>query len=82
MLNTEMMRLRKLAPGSLTAAKISEFFKKKRYPRSLHAIGDFERGEYETPPDRFIQLYAECIGSTPEKVKATYRRMRRKRASK
>jgi hypothetical protein len=81
MLNTELMQLRKQAPGSLTAAKIAEYFKKKRYPRTHHAIGDFERGEYETPPDRFIELYAECIGSTAAKVKTIYRRVRRKRAS-
>jgi hypothetical protein len=82
MLSTPLIQLRKQAPGSLTAVKIAEYFRKKRFPRSHHTIGDFERGEYQNPPERFIELYAECIQQPTQAVEDAYRLTRRMREKK
>jgi hypothetical protein len=81
MLNTPVAQLRKEAPGSLTLAKVAAFFKSRRYPRTIYAIGDFERGKYLSPPDRFIQIYAQCIGQPVSKVRSAYRITHRLRAA-
>lgn len=82
MLLTPLIQLRKEAPGSLTRLKIAQFFRKNRFPRSHHTIGDFERGEYLNPPDRFIELYAECIRQPRKRVEEAYRLTRRMREKK
>lgn len=82
MLNTPLVQLRKAAPGSLTAMKIADYFRKRRFPRSHHTIGDFERGEYAEPTERFIELYAECIQQPRGKVEEAYRLTRRMRQKK
>jgi len=78
-LNTPLTKLRKDAPGSITAAKVAAFFKKRRYPRDVRRIGDFERAEILSPPDRFFELYAECIGQSVEAVRSAYARTRQLR---
>ena len=78
-LNTPLTKLRKDAPGSLTAAKIAAYFKRKRYPRDARTIGDFERAQYQAPPERFLELYAECVGQSVEMVRAAYARTRQMR---
>ena len=79
MLNTPLTRLRKDAPGSLTAAKVSAFFKKRRYPRDRRTIDAFERGSFQAPRDRFFELYAEFIGAPVEVVRRAYARTRQMR---
>jgi len=78
-LNTPLTKLRKDAPGSLTAAKVAAFFRRRRYRRDLRTIGDFERAVYQSPPDRFFELYAECIGVPVEDVRRAYARTRQMR---
>ena len=82
MLSTPLTRLRKEAPGSLTAASISAYFSKRHYPRDVNTIGDFERGKYLVPPDRFVELYAEAIGQSVKKVRAALALTQRMRAKK
>jgi hypothetical protein len=82
MLNTPVMQLRKQAPGSLTTAKVAECLRKNRLPCSRDTVGDFERGEYRSPPDRFLELYAECIGQSPKAVEAAWRKTRLMREKK
>lgn len=79
MLNTPVTKLRKDAPGTLTAAKVAEFFRRRRYPRDERTVGAFERAAFKSPPARFIELYAECIGRTASEVRAAYDRTRRMR---
>lgn len=82
MLMTPLTRLRKAAPGSLTAASIAAFFRKKSFPRDVRTIGDFERGRYLKPPDRFIELYAEAIGVPVSRVRTALRRTQKMREEK
>lgn len=77
MLNTPLTKLRKAAPGSLTAQKIEAFMRKKRFPRSFQTILNFERGQYKEPSPRFLELYAEAISQPLESVEDALRRTRR-----
>lgn len=79
MLNTPVAMLRKEAPGSLTAARVAEFFRRRRFPRDRRTIDAFERGSFKSPDERFIELYAECVGATVAAVRAAYARTRRMR---
>ena len=78
-LNTPVTQLRKDATGTVTAAKVAAFFRRRRYPRSRPTITAFELGAFKNPPDRFFELYAECIGRTAAEVRAAYDRTRRMR---
>ena len=78
-LNTPVTKLRKSAPGSLTAAKIAAFFARRRFPRDVTTIGAFERAVFRSPPDRFFELYAECVGQAESVVRAAYSRTRKLR---
>jgi hypothetical protein len=78
-LNTPVAKLRKDAPGSLTAAKVAEFFRRRRYPRDRRTIDAFERASFITPPDRFFELYAEAVGVPVERLRAAYARTRQMR---
>lgn len=73
MLKSPVIKLRKAAPGSLTAKDVAEYCTKKRYPRTEQAIGDFERGKVLNPDDRLLELYAQAIGSTVEAVRRAQR---------
>jgi hypothetical protein len=72
-------KLRKDAPGSLTAAKVAAFFRRRRYPRDLRTITAFERGSFVQPTDRFFELYAECVGVPVSAVRRAYARTRQMR---
>lgn len=76
---TRLAELRKAAPGSLTGAKLAEFFRKKRCPRSLKTILNFERGQYAEPTDRFLEVYAEAIGQPVAVVRRAFEQVRRSR---
>ena len=82
MLMTPVTRLRKDAPGSLTAADVAAFMTKHGYPITANAIGNFERAEVLKPPARFVQLYAACTGRATDEVvgahAATLRMRKRK----
>jgi integrase len=80
MLNTELTKLRKRAPGSLTLPDVAAFFARRRYPRSSTTIGEFERGRFKDPDARFIALYAEAIGMSVRAVEDALRRTQRARA--
>ena len=82
MLMTPLTRMRKAAPGSLTAASIAAYFRRKSFPRDVRTIGDFERGRYLKPPERFIELYAEAIGAPVARVRAALARTQKMRAEK
>jgi len=75
-LNTPVTKLRKEAPGSLTAAQVAAFFRRRRFPRGRSTIDAFERATFIRPPDRFFELYAECVGVPVERVRAAYYRTR------
>ena len=75
-LNTPLTKLRKDAPGSITAADVAAHFKRRRFPRDARTIGDFERAIYKSPPDRMFELYAECVGRPVSVVRAAYARTR------
>ena len=79
MLNTPVTKLRKDAPGSLTAAKLAAYFKRKRYPRTRAAVTAFELGATQTPPERFLELYAEAVGEPIEVVREAHQRTVRMR---
>ena len=68
MLNTPLTQLRKAAPGSLTLEKLEKGFRAKGLPRDQRTIGAFERGQYKTPSDEFIRVYADLIGQSVRKV--------------
>jgi hypothetical protein len=74
------MRLRKDAPGSITAAKVAAYMKRKRYPRDARTVGAFERGEFQTPPERFVALYAEAVQQPVEVIRDALARTQRMRA--
>lgn len=80
MLNTELTKLRKRAAGSLTLADVAAFFARRRYPRRLSTISEFERGRFKDPPARFIALYAEAVGVTVQQVEDALRSAQRSRA--
>ena len=82
MLNLPLMQLRKQAPGSLTLMKMSECFRRRRFPRTHFTIGDFERGKYTNPPERFFEVYAECVQQPRAAIEAAYRKTRRMRENK
>ena len=73
MLKSPLIKLRKAAPGSLTAKDVAEYCTKKRFPRSEQAIGDFERGKVLKPEERLLELYAQAIGTTLEAVRRAQR---------
>ena len=73
MLKTPLTKLRKAAPGSLTAKDVARHFVRKQYPRTEQSIGDFERGKVLRPAERFFALYAEAIGATIQAVKRAQR---------
>ena len=72
MLMTPVTRLRKDAPGSLTAAGVAAFMTKRKLPRKTGTVTAFERGQIRIVPERFVELYAEAIGSTTAKVLAAH----------
>jgi hypothetical protein len=74
-----LTELRKAAPGSLTGYKLEQFFRKHRYPRAFSTILNFERGQYNEPPEQFLVIYAEAIGQPVETVRRALRRMQRMR---
>jgi hypothetical protein len=83
MLNTPVTKLRKDAPGSLTAAKVAAYFKRRRYPRTRVTISAFEAAAIKNPPERFLELYAEVIGKPVEAVREAHQktlRMRERRS--
>lgn len=80
-LNTPLTRLRKDAPGGITLARVEAFFKRRRFPRGRTTISEFERGTFKEPPERFVELYAEAIGSTVSRVSDALARTQRQRAS-
>jgi len=61
-LNTELTRLRKAAPGSITQAGVVDYLKRHRLKVAVVTVGDFERGKYLPANPRFITLYAKAIG--------------------
>ena len=73
------MKLRKDAPGSITAAKVAAYFKRKRFPRARNTISVFEAGTFRNPPDRFVALYAEAIGQSLAQVRQALTRTQRMR---
>lgn len=79
MLNTPLTKLRKEAPGSITAAKVAAYFKRKRFPRARCTISVFEAGAFRNPTDRFVTLYAEAIGQTLAQVSHALMRTQRMR---
>ena len=79
MLNTPVTKLRKAAPGSLTAAELAAYFKRKRYPRTRTAITAFELGVTQSAPERFLELYAEAVGQPVEVVTEAHHRTVRMR---
>ncbi len=79
MLNAPLTKLRKDAPGSITAADVAAYFKRRRFPRDIRTIGAFERGLIQNPPNRFVELYAEAIGQPIEVVRIALRRTLRMR---
>jgi hypothetical protein len=81
-LNTPVTKLRKDAPGSLTAASVAEFMRRRGYPRDTRTIGDFERAVYQNPPDRMFELFAECVGVSVTRLRLAYARTRRMRERK
>jgi hypothetical protein len=78
-LNTPVLKLRKKAPGSLTAADVAAYMKRKRYPRTRVAVSAFESGQIKNPPDRFVDLYSECIGQPAAVVRDAHRKTVRMR---
>ncbi len=76
---TLLTQLRKAAPGSLTAESVAAFFRRRRYPRAMQTILNFERAQFEHPPERFFELYAEAIGKPVEVVRRAYARTQRQR---
>jgi hypothetical protein len=78
-LNTPVTKLRKAAPGSLTAAELAAYFKRKRYPRTRVAITAFELGATQNPPDRFLEIYAEGVGQSVAVVREAHQRTVRMR---
>ncbi len=82
MLYTDVTKLRKEAPGSLTLDDVAAFFSRRRFPRSAATIGAFERTEFKKPSDRFFELYAECVGQPIAIVRAAYARTRQLRERK
>jgi hypothetical protein len=79
MLNTPLTKLRKNAPGSLTAAKLAAYLKRRRFPRDVRTIGAFERGQFKKPSERFLELYAEAIEQPIESVREALMRTLRMR---
>jgi hypothetical protein len=79
MLNTPLTKLRKDAPGSLTAAKVAAYLKRRRFPRDARTVGAFERGQFKNPPERFLQLYAEAIEQPIDVVREALTRTLRMR---
>ena len=47
--NTHLTLMRKAAPGSLTLDRLSAIFRRRRYPRTRTAIGNFEVGRVKDP---------------------------------
>jgi hypothetical protein len=71
-LMTPVTRLRKDAPGSLTAARVAAHFKRRGYARAAGTITAFERAQIKSPPERFVELYAEAVGRTTGEVLAAH----------
>lgn len=71
-LMTLVTRIRKDAPGSLTAADVAAHFKRRGYPRKIGTITAFERGQIKSPPARFVELYAEAVGRSTTEVQAAH----------
>jgi hypothetical protein len=80
MLLTPLAKLRKAAPGSLTAAKIVELMKRRGLQRSVPMVTAFERGQIKEPDERFVELYAEIIGQPLRVVREDLLRTQRMRA--
>lgn len=79
MLNTPLTRLRKSRPVRITLHDVEAFFARRRYPRGWRGIGAFERGAYKKPPDRFVELYAACLGVAIRTVEIAHRQTREQR---
>lgn len=74
-----LTQLRKAAPGSLTAERVADFFRRRRYPRAMQTILNFERAQFLEPPERFFEVYAEAIGQPVDVVRRAYTRTLRAR---
>ena len=79
MLNTPLQKLRKEAPGSLTAAKIVKLLGRRGFKRALTTVTAYERAQIEAVDPRFEELYAEIIGQPLEVVRSAHRRTLRMR---
>ncbi|HKQ59274.1 MAG TPA: hypothetical protein VJY35_15535 [Candidatus Eisenbacteria bacterium] len=74
MLNTPLTQLRRSSPlGFVRVKDVAEYFAKRRHPRTEQLIGDFERGKVLKPTDRFLELYAQAIGTTVEAVQKAHK---------
>jgi hypothetical protein len=81
-LKTPVTRLRKDAPGSLTAADVAAYFSRHGYPLKPGTISAFERAQFKTPPDRMFILYARAIGRSTKEIRAAYAATLRMKARK
>ncbi len=79
MLNTPLQKLRKEAPGSLTAAKIVKLLGRRGLKRALTTVTAFERAQIVEVDPLFEELYAEIIGQPVEAVREAHRRTLRMR---
>lgn len=79
MLNTPLSELRRLAPKALTHASLVAFFERRGYPRKIGLFGAFERGQIKNPPERFVRIWAEAVGSDVETVMNALRQTHRQR---
>lgn len=78
-LNTPLTELR---PRRMTHAALVEYFRKRKYPRTITVFGNFERGEVKTPSGRFVELWAAACGTDPKTVLAAHAKTLRMRARK
>lgn len=80
MRNTRLTERRRKAPGHITAKVMADFFRRRRFPRSVNTIHAFEAAQFIEPNPRMIELFAECVGCTADEVRRDYEATRRARA--
>lgn len=71
---TPVRRLRLQSRRKIRLRHVAEFMTRHGLPRSESSICHFELARRQNPDNRFVELYARCIGQPVEKVIAAHRR--------